>query len=114
MTNTVLDILVIVLAVVGIIGIIKGIVKWALTPKNIDSVLILPFSGHHEDIELIIRNAATNTHFSKGNYNYNVICVDNGMDESTREICKKICNDYHFINLCGSNELSDLIKKFIS
>lgn len=113
MTNTFFDVILVVLAVIGIIEIVREIIKFASAPKNTDSVLILPFSGHIEDIEFIVRTVAVNSHCKKGGENTTVICLDKGMDEETKKLCECVCGDYDFVFLSEENELNTFLNDVI-
>ncbi len=98
------------LATVGIIEICRFIIyKIISCNKKINSVLIIPFEGHCEDIEFILRGAKMKTKWLGKNMPAKIICLDNGMDDETRKICKFMCNDSNFFDIGTNNNLIDKI-----
>ncbi len=59
--------------------------------------IILPLKGHIDDIEMMLRKKANEILWN--DKNQNIICLDCGMDEETKKICKLMSNDYKFIYL---------------
>ncbi|MDD5952110.1 MAG: hypothetical protein PUC32_00435 [Oscillospiraceae bacterium] len=105
------EIVIVLLAVVGLVAICWKIADCLLEPESSTEVLvILPFSGRVENIEQQLRHAVSR--FRKMTKNPEVgwlICLDNGMTEETRCVCARICDEYEFMNLCTPQELGRLI-----
>lgn len=99
------DIIFILLAIVGITEVARIIVFALLKSKNDDIVvLIVPVKNHMEDIEHVLRSTAAKVSFmGKGNFQ-KVICLDCNADKETKEICKKICSEFSFMEFEDKKE----------
>ncbi len=61
-------------------------------------LLTLSFSGHDEQAELRLRSALERAAWTSGKRQ--VVCIDRGMDEETRQLCEMVCADNPGVILC--------------
>ena len=106
MLETIGSILVVLLAVVGAAQICRTLAQLVLRTKgDNNAMMIVPISGHNEEAELLLRSAAARIQWQQGRQLQQVICLDCGMDEETREVCTRISEDYPFMEVCSVQEL---------
>lgn len=110
--NVVSAVLLVVFAVMGIIALIREITFFIFSGKGESPVmLVTPISGKCEDAELILRSALSKVKWlSRGKHDC-VICLDCDMDEETKRICEKICNEYGFAKLMSKSEFFEALNK---
>ena len=105
MWDTIGTIALILLAVVGMVEVVRGILFVFLDGKGESGVMmIVPICGHNEEAEYLLRSAAAKTRWFSGPNNRRVICLDCGMDEETRAVCELISADYPFMEICPLGE----------
>ena len=101
----------VLLAVIGLSAVCYKLADFLLRPAyQTEMIVILPFSGHVENMEQQLRYYIAK--YKKLQKNPEVgwlICLDEGMTEETRHICELVCNDYEFMNLCTVEQLQKLI-----
>lgn len=109
MTDIILGFLVIILSLAGAVSLVRfllfGIYK---SSKDKSIMLITPVSEYREDIEYTLRSCAVKVRWMGKVRPYMVVCLDNGMDDTTREICTKICSEYEFMTIMKPYELEKL------
>lgn len=111
MTDVILGFLVIILSLSGAVSFIRFLLFRIYKNKNDKTImLIAPFEGTCEDIEYILRSCATRIKWMGKVRPYRVICLDNGMSASAREVCKAICREYEFMDIMNKEELDNLLK----
>ena len=76
---------------------IKNSTKFKKIYKNNTENIFIPLKGLKEDIEFVLRKAINDVKW--GNKYKNIICLDYGMDEETKKICRLMSKDYNFINI---------------
>lgn len=98
MAAAIRDIFFIFLVILGLVELIRMILCRLLKTKADKKLLILvPIRGHCEDAEILLRSAAAKVSWVYSGAIEKVICLDCGADEETREVCKKICDEYTFM-----------------
>ncbi|MBQ8001175.1 MAG: hypothetical protein IJ298_08275 [Ruminococcus sp.] len=109
MIDIILGFMVVILSLVGAVSIVRfllfGIYK---SSKDKTIMLITPASSDCEDIEYTLRSCAVKVRWMGKVRPYMVVCLDNGMDDITREICTKICSEYEFMTIMKTDELTEL------
>lgn len=86
----------ILLSVLIILTLAKRILCVINSKNNLKDDLVITVEGHREDIEFILREAINKSKWK--NENNEIVCLDHGMDEETKKICKLICKDYNFVH----------------
>ncbi len=109
--NVVSAVLLVVFAVIGVISFIRELAYLLFRYKNDGSVMfITPIGKKCDDAELMLRSAAARVKWiSRFKHDY-VICLDCDMDDETKRICEKICEEYGFAKLMSKNEFIEMIK----
>lgn len=98
MLSALLDIIFIFLSVVGLIELIRILLCRLFKTKNDNSIVILvPINCGANDAEILLRSAAAKAKWVYCGAIERVVCLDCTADKETRDICKKICNDYPFM-----------------
>lgn len=98
MLSALLDIIFIFLSVVGLIELIRIFLCRLFKTKNDNSIVILvPIKCSASDAEILLRSAAAKATWVYCGAIERVVCLDCTADKETRDICKKICNDYPFM-----------------
>lgn len=99
------DIILIMLAIIGLAEVARVVVLFFMrSKKDKEVILVVPISGHDEEAELVLRHAAARVKWISGGRFRKVVCLDCGMDEETRKICSLVCSDYHFMEMKKSPE----------
>lgn len=104
-------IILVVFAVFGVISVVRDLTCFLFRYKNDNSVMfVAPINGKRDDAELILRSAVAKVRWvSRGKHDY-VICLDCDMDDETRQICEKVCEEYGFAKLMSKNEFLEMMK----
>ncbi len=80
----------VLLALVGITAVVDGVRGKCFSPPP-EAVVMLPLSGHREDVEFLVFTAvdsARRAGFPR------VVLVDEGMDEDTRQLAVALCRRF--------------------
>lgn len=101
-------------ALIGVIQVCRGIVQ-AVTRSHDEREIILiePIRKKQEDAEFQLRNAARKVMWMGRFAPDRVICLDCNMDSETRKLCKLVCSEYPFMQLCSKDEVYDRIEKLV-
>ena len=88
-------------AIVGLVEFCKVLIAGILYRSKPDpkAAIVLTVEGHNESVEQQIRDLAENIRWDKNYPAQKLICVDNGMDEETFEICDRLSREYSFFIL---------------
>lgn len=66
--------------------------------KNEDSFIVVKVRNQEKNLEYVIRSVVWHTlSLSRGGYIPNILIVDRGSDDRTREIAEKLCEQYSFV-----------------
>jgi len=99
-------------AVVGICECLKGIVRiFTKSGDDREILLIEPICNKQEDAEYLLRSAAQRIKWMGKNAPDRVICLDCNMDDETKKLCKMVCRDFPFIEMCTQEELFNTLNK---
>lgn len=111
MENVLIGALLLVLALLGITEVIRMIAYWSSASEEESKMLIVvPLYGHTEEAEWILRSALRQFNWSEYEKCNEIICVDYGMDDETKEICRKICNKYDGIRILQPDEIDNVFR----
>lgn len=105
-------IILIFFALIGICGVCRGVAR-ALSKPDSESEIILiePIKQGQENAEFLLRRAAQKVLWMGRHAPDRVIALDCNMDFETRKLCKLVCGDYPFMELCSKEELKERINK---
>ncbi len=109
--NVLSAVLLVVFAVIGVIAFVSEVSYYLFRYKKDNTVMfVTPVNGRCEDAEMMLRSAAAKVKWaSRGKHSF-VICLDCDMDDETKRICERICDDYGFAKLIDKNEFFELLK----
>lgn len=105
-------IVLILFAIIGVCQVCRGIVQ-ALSRSHDkkEIILIKPISANQENAEYMLRNAAWKVMWMGRFAPDRVICLDCDMDNETKKMCRLVCNEYPFMNMCTKKEMLERIEK---
>ena len=111
MITSIFTIIGLILIVIGLVEVIKMITIFFLRTKGEDNTMIIvPISGHNEEAEFLLRSAAAKVRWIDGFKDKRVICMDCGMDDETRDICKRVVESYNFMEFKTENEIKTMLE----
>ena len=110
MVHTLLKILlrstIIFFALWGFIEILKLLTLTIFKSKKDNFILILsPTTNEENEIEFTLRSMLSCVKWMGKTRPRRVILLDTGMNDSTRKMCKLICNEYEYPELMNKEEL---------
>lgn len=98
------------LVLLGIVYLMRIVMILMLSPeRENDFVMLVPLKGHREDAELILRSAAARVKWF-GKRRTLVTVVDCGMDDETRELCRRLCREIRCAELVSKEEFGRRIQ----
>ncbi len=99
MGEKILLIAVLLLALYGFAELLCHIAARLLGPgRECGGVWVIPVSGHREDIEVLVREAAARRLRGRP---YPVLLLDTGMDEETRRLAERVCAQVGTVDICS-------------
>lgn len=105
---------IILTCILGITTLIQWLLLKTFTPKKRpDAILIVPFSGDGEDMELVLKGAELRARQLGGRLCDRVIAVDCGMSSEAHERCREICLMMGTVELCTPQELQECIMSHV-
>lgn len=108
MGETLLLVMVLLLSLYGCMELVRFLALRLLRPgKNEGGVLVLPFSGHRDDVEFQVRSAAVRSRWSPA-LPSRVLVLDGGMDPETRALAEQICRQYDHVRLGTPEEFEKM------
>ena len=88
------------LLILGAVEAIRILLRALLrTQKTGKICFLLSFRGHEEEAELALRSAVQKMKWLGGREEKQILCLDGGMDEETREICERMAEQYGIIEI---------------
>ena len=108
MLDVIISVIMLCLAVVGLIEMFRVISFFFCERKN-TTITLIPIYGHVEDIEIVLRNAMSNSQWLSNKDTQRIICLDLGIDEETRNICEIFKEEHECIELYSLNEFNEVI-----
>ncbi len=105
------EILLGVLAVIGLAALCRGLASVLLRPGQTGCVaLILPLRGNIPDAEHRLRYMASQFgRLARREDLCSLLCLDDGMEEETRKVCETLCGEFPFMNVCTREQLQKLL-----
>lgn len=102
-------------AIIGVCGVCRGVARGLSKPENDrEIILIEPIKNGQEDAEYLLRRAAQKILWMGRHAPDRVIALDCDMDAGTRKLCRLVCCDYPFMELCTKEELKERINQIES
>ncbi len=99
------DIIFILLSLLGLVDLFRIIVCRLFKTKSDKNLIILvPVKSNSEDAEILLRSAAAKAMWVYSGAIERVICLDCGADEETKRICRRVCDEYSFMEYKDSIE----------
>lgn len=108
---TVCGIVVVSFALVGIIDVYKALSLALYCPKINNSIMILPIGGSSNNTEFIVRGAIAKVRWLSISKNQQIVCLDCGMSDESREICSRLAERYSFISIKTVDELKEFLSE---
>ena len=105
MTHILLILILSALIILGIIELAELLIKWSHIPiSNFskEKTFIIPLSGHHENIEYIVRSIIFTYTTQLSSCKFRIICVDLGLDNETKTICNILSRDFDCLDVVNS------------
>lgn len=107
-----------IVCIFGIVEILELVLKVMMTAekkRNSNKVgfIIIPVSGHREDIEYMVRGILFEESWKDELSSYHIILVDSGLDAETREICALLSKEHDSISICAPQEMESLLERKI-
>lgn len=107
MEQIITPIILVVFVLLGVIYVLQAITMLIMKPPaEYDYSLIIPISGHHEDIEYLTRSVIERSGWCSGKTSFDIILLNCGADEETLELCRQICNHDESILLVDREDIS--------
>ena len=99
--------------ILGMADFVRLFILWSLKDKDdLNTTLVIPLTEDkcNSSAEIILRRAIARVIWDNTYNKSNLICLDCGMDDETKQICKLICKDYDFVEIYELEDLdSDII-----
>lgn len=74
-----------------------------------DSIIVIPIKKHENAIEFKLRNIIRNVMWGNDKKSIRILLLDVDADVETLNICKKICEEQAFVELCDKNNISSIL-----
>lgn len=101
-------VILVLLAIVGVMELFRSFFFWLLRTKNSGKIYwVLSFKGHDEEAEIALKNAVEKLRWFGGTQEKEVICIDRGMDEETKEVCMIVCEETPGMELVQPEEAAE-------
>ncbi len=99
------------LAIIGIAEVGRWLWLWLLKSKKKGKIyFVFSFHGHEKEAEVALRGAVHRLRMYGGTEEKKVLCLDRGMDEETKRVCKLTARDTQMVEICSEEELANLLK----
>lgn len=112
MTESIYEIIFILLSVAGIVYIWKNFLLFILRNKSDKGAyVIVPINDSCECIEQFVRSTAERT-ILMGNSKWDkVVCVDYGISDESKKIIEKLCDEYSFLEYMNQKTFEKIFVK---
>lgn len=112
MGESIRDIIFILLMVAGLVYLWKCFYIYMLRNKQDKGVyIIIPINDTWENVEQIVRSTAQRVMLMGKSRFDKVVCVDYGCNAENREIIKRLCNEYSFLDCITAETFSKIVTK---
>ena len=99
-----------VLGIVGFVEVLRLFFQMLLTADAWrESYVIIPISGHKEDIEYLVRGVLFEEGWKNNLKSCHILVVDGGIDEETRAICELLGREYENVRICRPQEVEGIV-----
>ncbi|MBQ4104968.1 MAG: hypothetical protein IJC86_01090 [Clostridia bacterium] len=100
----------VIFSVIGFVGCIKSLIFRVYRGSNDKTIMLIsPAKGHCEDIEYTLRSCGAKVRWMGKVRPDRIICLDNGMDISTRQVAELVCCEYEFMEILKPEELTEVL-----
>ena len=107
---TILYAVIAVAAVIGFAEVIGWIQQKIIYGRNkFETVSVVPFTGHVENAELIVRDALNSLRWNNRRSPNTLIIIDAGMDSETRCICDILSEDLDGVAVCPQEDAGGVL-----
>ena len=96
------------LAAVGLAFAMAAVILARPCGPGCGAFVVLPVSGHMDDIELRIRKLVRE---SRGLPGAAIVIADLGVDSETADICRMICREFEHVSMIKGEEMTLLLGK---
>lgn len=104
---------IVVLAIWGIVDLIRRLEQYLLSGKEKQyHIVVIPLQGHVENLEYIVRCAASQNLWHNKAMDAEVVLLDQGLDNESKAMCRSLCRDDSII-LCDEYTAKDVISNRI-
>ena len=104
--------LVLILALYGCAELIRWLVLRVMKPAaDCGGILVIPISGHREDIEYIVQAAAVRRNWGRGMESRPILLLDAGMDSETRRLAETACAQVKGVDLYTPKTVCEIEKE---
>lgn len=111
MADVITGLMLVILSLTGAVSLIRFFLfRFYKSKEDKTIMLITPALNSSDDIEYTLRSCAAKVRWMGKVRPYRVICLDKGMDQTTREICTRICSEYDFITIMNTEQLNQLFE----
>lgn len=111
MGEIVLLVIVLMLSLYGCVELIRWVAVHMLSPaEGCSGVLVIPVSGHRDDIENIVRSAAARKRWQTPPATRQVLLLDTGMDDETRQLAERVCGEVGGVGLFQPADLDGILR----
>lgn len=105
-----------VLVIYAVINIIGKLIVAVFSPEpynNKDAFVVIKVKNQERNIEGVVRSVIwQNLKISKGGYIPNILIVDTGSEDNTKEISEKLCSQYSFIFYTSEEQFERMKNNF--
>ena len=102
---------------IGIIYLFNFLQYCLLSSKDYEQIysnfVLIPISGHIDDIELLARKYSTKYKINGCFKGTKIVFIDSGLDEETKNICERFCDNKDNFTLCNKLEFYAMLKNEI-
>ena len=102
-------IIMLMLSIIGIISIIKSAILVLCRDNSCRCKIVIPLDDSCENPETVIRNTAVSLEWSDKKRYSEIVCVYQGNNEESKEICRRVCEDYPFTYYCDINNFQNSV-----
>lgn len=108
--------LVTVLVIYAILNIVNKFITFLFNPEPYsqkDSFVVIKVKNQEQNIEKVVRGVIMhNLKITCGGYVPNILIVDTGSSDNTKEISEKLCQQYSFVFYTTEEEFEKIKKDF--
>lgn len=99
------------LAIIGLTEVFRLLAFHFAHPPSGKLFWVLSFQGHDGEAELALKNALEHLRWLDSTQEKLVLCVDRGMDEETREVCRVVSRENLDVRICKPEEVAEILEQ---